>query len=239
MNSSTEPLAEAEFRRRLIQAAESWPIEETRFYQALSAGRCPRSMLRTYAQAVFASASMFCATLAHLIEQAPDHAARGGLLLNLIGEEGIFVRGGVGLVSRPEQSHPALAMRFLEACGGAAADFDRQAAMNAHAGPGVGLVREGRWLEAVSYFFVGQEYKFATVSQRLFELFRKHGLAERDLAFFAVHGVADQEHGEQALDLVIAHAHSRAEQEAALAAAEAGARHWFELNGGSPRHVAA
>jgi len=218
------------FERALLEAIEPYRVGDSRFYRLVAGGRCPRALMLRYAQATYGSAQQFCVILSLLLDQAPDSGARLALLENLMEEEGIEIRPGRGLVVRPARRHPELALRFLRACGGEA---DEGAATPF--GPAVELLRDGRWTEAVAFVLVGQELKFADSSRKLFDLLRGFGLAEHDLAFFAVHGVADLEHGRQAVGLVLDHARSRDEQDRCIAAAAAGARHWFELHGGRAR----
>jgi pyrroloquinoline quinone (PQQ) biosynthesis protein C len=230
MRSITDaPLGRGAFEAALLAALEAWPFEETRFHRLLAGGRCPDAVLRRYARAAYAGAKLFCATLADLADKAPDAAARLVLLENLMGEEGVFLRPDAGLVVRPERRHPALALRFLEACGAQVGedDFERPHAI----GPGRQMLAQGRWLEAVSFLLVGQELKFSHASACLFDLLRRRGMSGRDLAFFAVHVEADCGHGRQALDLVLDRARTAGEQRSCVAAAGDGARHWFEMHG--------
>ena len=232
MNSAIEPLTRAEFERRLIAAIGAWPYEATRFYRLLAGGRCPANVLRRYARSTYHSAKLFCASIAELIEKAPDAAARLILLENLLEEQGAVIRRDRGLVVRRDQSHPALALRFVEACD---AGGDEGAAPLHATGEGRAMLAEGRWIEAVAFLLVGQELKFAETSGAIFRALRHNGFAERDLAFFAVHESADAAHGRQALDLVLDRAVTRDQQEAAIAAAGAGARAWFDAHGGGER----
>lgn len=232
MNSATEPLSREAFEARLLDAVAAWPYVRTRFYRALASGRCPRPVLQTYARSTHLSASLFCASIAELVKQAPDSQARLILLENLMEEEGIVLRADRGLVLRADQSHPALALRFVHATG--ADELSLGDATHA-TGEGRDLIRQGRWVEAVAHLLVGQELKFSEVSGVWFDLLRAYGFADRDLAFFAVHTEVDCAHGRQALDLVLDRARSRAEQEAAIGAAGRGARAWFEFHGGEAR----
>jgi pyrroloquinoline quinone (PQQ) biosynthesis protein C len=231
MRSTIEaPLTRASFEAALLAAVEDYRCEDTRFYRLAASGRCPPSVLRRYARSTYLSACLFCASLAALADKAPDGAARLALLENLLEEEGISLRPDQGLVVRPERRHPALALRFVKACGGG----EEEAGDGRHAtGPGRAMLAQGRWLEAVSFLLVGQELKFAAASALILAALRPYGFAERDLAFFAVHGEADCRHGREALDLVVDRARSRAEQQACIAAAGDGARHWFDLHGSS------
>jgi pyrroloquinoline-quinone synthase len=222
------PLTRESFEAALLAAVEAYRCEDTRFFRLVAGGRCPPAVLLRYARSTFVSAGLFCATVAELIDKAPDGAARLVLLENLLEEEGIYLRPDKGLVARPERRHPALALRFLRACGGDESDV----ADASHAtGPGRAMLAQGRWLEAVSFLLVGQELKFGTASQLILAALRGYGFAERDLAFFAVHGQADCQHGREALDLVLDRAHSPAEQQACIKAADDGARHWFDMHG--------
>lgn len=233
MHSTIEaPLGREAFESALLSAIEGYPCEETRFYKVVTCGRCPPELLLRYARSTYLSASTFCATIAELIDKAPDPLARLVLLENLLEEEGIFLRPDRGLVVRPECRHPELALRFLKACGGDA-EADPVGNGLSAIGPGRQLLAQGRWLEAISFLLVGQELKFSTVSALLFEALRGHGIGDRDLAFFAVHIEADCEHGRQALDLVLDRAHSADQQRLCVAAADAGARCWFEMHGSS------
>jgi pyrroloquinoline quinone (PQQ) biosynthesis protein C len=231
MRSTIEaPLTRASFEAALLAAIGAWRCEDSRFYRLAAGGRCPPSVLFRYARSTYLSACLFCASLAELADKAPDGAARLALLENLLEEEGISLRPDRGLVVRPERRHSALALRFVKACGGDAED----AADGLHAtGPGRAMLAQGRWLEAVSFLLVGQELKFATASNLIHQALRGYGFADRDLAFFAVHGEADCRHGREALDLILDRARTRAEQQACIAAAGDGARHWFDLHGSS------
>jgi len=211
---------------------DAWPADRTRFVRLLRTGRCPPAVLLRYARSTWLSASLFCASIAQMVETAPDAEARLILLENLLEEEGIHIRADRGLIVRPEARHPALAMRFLVACGGGEAEPD-PVGDGVHAtSDGRRMLDEGRWLEGLTCLLVGQELKFAVTSQVLFEALKAHGFAPRDLAFFAVHGEADLKHGRQALALVADRAVTREMQDACIAAAGAGARAWFEMHGG-------
>lgn len=233
-------LERAAFERALLTAIDGWPCERTRFYRLVSTGRCPAPVMLRYARSTYLSATLFCASIAELIDKAPDAAARLVLLENLMQEEGIHLRPDRGLVVRPETRHPALALRFLRACGGDETSDEAAFGDALHAtGPGRALLSAGRWLEAVSFLLIGQELMFGTASGQLFDLLRRHGFTDRDLAFFAVHVEADMEHGRQALDLVLDRTDSLAMQRACIDAAAAGARHWFEMHGASDARRAA
>lgn len=230
LSTIERPLTRHAFEAALVSAIAGYSAEDSRFYRLVSAGRCPPAVLLRYARSTYVSAGLFCASIAEMIDKAPDREARLVLLENLLEEEGIFLQPTRGLVVRPEKRHPALAARFLEACGGRVEDAE---ADGLHAtGPGRAMLAEGRWLDAVSFLLIGQELKFGTASGALFALFRSQGIAARDLAFFAVHVEADSAHGRQALDLVLDRAHTPGEQRACIAAAGAGARHWFDMHGG-------
>lgn len=235
MHSITDtPLTGEAFCTALVAAVDAYPFEETRFHRLVSTGRCPPAMLLRYARSTYSGARLFSASLAELADKAPDREARLILLENLLEEEGIFLRPDHGLVVRPESRHAALALRFLRACGGTEAQEGDPSSADRHAlGPGRQMLGQGRWLEAASFLLIGQELKFATVSGQLFDLLRGQGLADRDLAFFAVHGEADSAHGRQALDLVRDRARSAEQQRRAIAAAGEGARAWFEMHGSS------
>jgi pyrroloquinoline-quinone synthase len=240
MNSTTEPLLDrAAFEQALLEAIAPWPLERTRLYCALIARRCPPSLLQRYARSTYLSATLFCASIAELIDKAPDPGARLTLLENLLEEEGIHLNPRRGLVVRSEARHPALALRFLCATGAEGASEEDAFGNGLHAtGPGRNMLAEGRWLEAVAFLLIGQELKFATVAGPLLKALGKQGFSDRDLAFFAVHIEADAEHGQQALDLVLDRATTAQDQQACIAAAGAGARHWFDSHGsGADRKV--
>lgn len=233
MNSTIDPrLDRAAFEQALLGAIAPWTLERTRFYRALTARRCPASLLRRYARSTYLSATLFCATIADLVDKAPDRDARLILLENLLEEEGIHLNARRGLVVRPEARHPALALRFLRATGVEGVSEEDAFGDALHAtGPGREMLAEGRWLEAVAFLLVGQELKFATAAEPLLKALGQQGFSDRDLAFFAVHIEADAEHGQQALDLVLDRAVTAQDQHACIAAAGAGARHWFDSHG--------
>jgi pyrroloquinoline quinone (PQQ) biosynthesis protein C len=224
------PMSRDAFSSALYAAEQSYRCEDTRLYRLLLSDRCPRSVLLRYARSTYYSAILFCATVAEFAIRAPDPEAKLIMLENLLEEEGMHLRADRGIVVRPEQRHVALARRFLRACGGDENDVHPDA-MHATA-PGRALLAEGRWLEAMSFLFIGQELKFGTASGLLFDALRRRGLAARDLAFFAVHVEGDTRHGGQALKLVADRADTLEVQCACLAAADAGAGLWFTMHGG-------
>lgn len=239
MNSTTDLLDRAAFEQALLAATEPWPLEQTRFYRTLTARRCPLSLLRRYARSTYLSATLFCATIAELVDKAPDRDARLTLLENLLEEEGVHLNPRRGLIVRPEARHPALALRFLRATG--VEDVSEQEAFGdaLHAtGPGRALLADGRWLEAVAFLLIGQELKFATAAGPLLKALGQQGFSDRDLAFFSVHIEADAEHGQQALDLVLDRAVTAQDQQACIVAAGAGARHWFDSHGSAANRQA-
>jgi pyrroloquinoline quinone (PQQ) biosynthesis protein C len=197
-------------------------------HRLLMAGRCPPAMIRRYALATVRSADLFCATVAEMAEKAPDAEARLHLLENLLEEEGMFLQASKGIVHRPEASHPALARRFAAAVGAEGAGLDARHAT----GAGRAMLARGEWVEAVAHLLLGQELLFADAAPAMARALEASGLDTRDVAFFWVHETADREHGEQALEMVLRHAHGRAQQERCVAEARAGALEWLEAHGG-------
>jgi pyrroloquinoline quinone (PQQ) biosynthesis protein C len=227
------PLDRKTFRQKLTEVVNTWHCEDTRFYNLLMTGRCPRPVLLRYALSTWASSTLFMSTLAQMANLAPDAQSRLHLIENLMEEHGIFISESTGLVHRPEIEHPALAMRFVRACGG---DEAMTKGIIPHAiGPARQMLAEGRWLEAVANLLIGQEYKFSHASALLCDALQRNGLSAADTVFFAVHGEADYQHGEHAFGFVLDHALTRAKQEAAMQAAAQGAQHWFEMHGGAYR----
>lgn len=233
MNSATSPLTRGEFETRLLAAADRYPFEETRLAKLLATGRCPPSMVRGYAEALHKGSYEFNGLLAALVEAAPDREARGILLDNLLEEEGIVVQVGRGLVAYPQSRHVAWAERFLRACGGAPpSDGHAAGDKGLPAGRVAELLKDGRWLEAVSFLLIGMEMNFGKVCALLSERFSGLGYAARDLVFFEAHTHADEKHAREALDIVLDRAVDLAAQQACLDAAQAGARDWWLRHGG-------
>jgi pyrroloquinoline quinone (PQQ) biosynthesis protein C len=233
MLAAIEPqaLSREEFRAALLEAIAGFRAEDTRMHRLLMAGRCPPAIMRRYALTTVRSADLFCATIAEMIDKAPDGEARLALIENLLEEEGMFLQPSKGIVHRPEASHPALARRFAAAVG---ADGDGLDARHA-TGTGREMLARGEWVEAVAHLLVGQELLFADAAPAMARALEASGLATRDVAFFWVHETADRDHGEQALDMVLRHAHGRAQQERCVAEARAGAVTWLEAHGGTAR----
>lgn len=223
-----DPLTREQFRARLVAEIDCMQAEESRLYRLLKTGRFPASVIRTYAEATVVSADLFCATLAEMVEKAPDPLSRLVLLENMLEEEGISLVPTSGLRHRPETSHPALARRFARAVG--AAENAREAV---HAtSVGRQMLARGEWLEAVAHLLIGQELHFADAAPAMAEALEAAGVARHDVAFFWVHKTADREHGEQALDIVLRHATSRDQQDRCIAEARAGAEAWMQAHGG-------
>lgn len=225
MNSNIE--ASTTLERRLLNAVEAWPFERSRFYRLLRSGRCPDALVRSYAVSTYHAARDFCGKLASLAAAAPDSTARAMLLDNLLEEEGIALVPGRGLVARPERGHVELALRFVRASG-----IDLIPEPPQRPDPVARLLEEDRWLEAAAFLLVGQERPFAGVCVLLHDTLQLYGYRPRDLAFFAVHRTADEEHGRIALETVVRLATGLGLEEVAVAAAAAGARQWADRHGG-------
>ncbi len=222
------PLPQEEFRSQLVAAIDSMRAEDSRLYRLLKTGRCPPKVLRAYAEATVVSAELFCASLAEMVEKAPDPASRMVLLENLLEEEGLSIVPSSGLRSRPETSHPSLARRFARAVG---ASEHPVAAVHA-ANAGRDMLASGDWVGAIAHLLLGQELHFADAAPAMAEALEAAGVARHDVAFFWVHKTADREHGEQALDIVLRTATTRAEQERCISEARAGAEAWMDAHGG-------
>ncbi len=229
MSSSTELLSPLELEHAQRQAVHGYACEDTRFYRALVSGKCSPKILQRFALAQYHSTILFCGLLAEFAVSAPDPQARLLILENLMEEEGIYLHTSRGLVVRPEARHTALALKFLEACGGKARPLNGETYTTAQA---KAFLDEGRWLEAVAFLLIGQELTFAPRSNKLYTAFLKNGFAEDDIVFYAIHGQADLEHGRQALEMVTARADTVELQHGVIAAARAGARIWFDVHGG-------
>ena len=226
--TEAEALSRAEFRAALLDAVSGWRAEDTRMHRLLMARRCPPALMRRYALATLRSADLFIATLAEMADKAPDAEARLVLLENLLEEEGMFLQPSTGMVHRPEASHPALARRFAAAVGAEGDGRDARHAVS----DGRAMLARGEWVEAVAHLLIGQELLFADAAPAMARAFEASGVDTRDLAFFWVHETADREHGEQALELVMRHAHGREQQDRCIAEARAGSTAWLEAHGG-------
>jgi pyrroloquinoline quinone (PQQ) biosynthesis protein C len=232
MNPPTEILSPEQFSKLLLDAAASYSFENSRLYQILTSRKCPLSLIQRYARSTYLSACLFCASIAELVEKAPNDHAKLVLLKNLLEEEGIHLNSSKGLVVRPEARHPALALRFAIAC---EADQDLEKDPLHATSPGRDYLSQGRWLEAIAFLLLGQEFKFSQTSTVILNALKLQGYSTNDLAFFAVHREADRRHGQEALDLVVNNSHSRKQQDAALRATHEGAQHWFSMHGGAAK----
>lgn len=229
---SSQPLMDRETLQRLLfETIHAYPFEETRFYNLLDKGRCSRKVLEKFANSTYLGAKLFCASLAELVIHAPDNDAKLLLLENLMEEEGIFLRPDSGLSVRKQANHQVLALKFADACGNIIDDVILN--HNSHLlNQGRQWILESRWLEAAAYLLIGQELKFSSVSEKMFNVLIKNGFQRKDLAFFAIHIEADMKHGQQAMDIVIDRAVTPELQLAVIAAADAGAKKWFQMHGG-------
>jgi len=100
-------------------------------------------------------------------------------------------------------------------------------------------LRSGSILEQVSSTNCCNEYSNQLTGGRFFRAFREHyGLKERDIEFFAEHGVADAEHSNIGYDLLQRFATSREVQLKVLKALRKGLGIWWALTDGVIRECA-
>jgi pyrroloquinoline quinone (PQQ) biosynthesis protein C len=215
----------AGFADALRRAIDVAPAGEPRLCRLLARPDCPPRVLQGFARGVLAGAQAFPGLLATLIEHAPDAAAQMVLTRNLLAEEGMCLVPGRGLVCRPELRHVDWARAFARACGCDDAAPAAAFALDAEVLAGLGE-RDG-WLRAVAYFLLGQEGSFAQVCPALERALRRHGLPAEALVFFERHAEQDVAHGDEALQLLLAHAHDAAQRRLCLDAARRGAERWF------------
>lgn len=229
MPLAIEVAAPASFAEALRRAVDVAPGGEPRLCRVLARADCPPRVLQRFARGVLSGAQAFPGLLAALIEHAPDAAAQAVLMRNLLAEEGMYIVPGRGLMCRAELRHVEWARSLARACG---CDDDAEEpgfAFDTHM-----LARLDRgegWLAAVAFFLLGQEGSFARVCPAIERALRRHGLPPEALVFFERHAQQDIAHGDEALQLLIAHAHTEAQQRVCLEAARRGAEHWFALYG--------
>lgn len=226
MLTAIEAATAEDFSQALRRAVAVDLSGEPRLCRLLAHPESPLRVLQGFARSVLAGARAFPGLLAALIEHAPNPQAQMVLTRNLLGEEGMCVVPGRGIVSRPELRHLAWAEAFARACGCDEASAG-QANFSIDASRLATLSQREGWLRAVAYFLLGQEGSFARVCPLIEQALRRRGLPPEALVFFERHAEQDLEHGDEALQLLVANVQNDVQRDACLLEARRGAEHWF------------
>lgn len=186
MLDASEPVVN--FAQELQQGLKDVHMLEHPFYQAWTAGKLTKDVLRDYAEQYFHHVRLFPRFISLVHSQCDDADARRVLLENLIEEEG-FEAG--------KDDHPELWMQFAEGLGAERGDVEG-AQLYAETD---GLIDAFRQSAAQSYAaglgaLYAYEHQIPEIADVKVDGLKKfYGVDdERTLKFFTVHAKADIEH---------------------------------------------
>jgi hypothetical protein len=226
------------FRQRLIDAADQWPVEDSRLIRLINNPRTPHPLIAHFALSTFIGASHFAQAIALMFCQASHPAAKAFLFENLIEETGLVLRDRT-VRYRPLQEHTAWARRFCHACQLNDAQLDA-ALKSAPRWPAraFALLEQHDWQAAIAYLVVGYERASPRYMQAAYNALLSRGFNKEDVAFFHNHIEADQMHGEAGVDILASLAQSPADEERLLQWVTEGAGDfWQGLNGNNHGRV--
>jgi len=221
-----------DFRQRIIETADQWPIEEARVIRLLKNPRTPHSLIQQFATGVFTGASHFAEAIALMFCQAEHPEAKAFLMENLLEETGVALRDNT-FRYRAAQEHTTWARRFCHACQLDNAHLD-QALSQAPRWPAqaFALLEQRDWQAAIAYLVVGYERASPRYMKAAYDALLSRGFPKEALAFFHNHIAADEAHGEQGVNILLAIAETPAAQERLLQHVKTGAEDfWHGLNG--------
>lgn len=158
------------------------------FYQRWSAGELTRENLAEYSRQYYPYTAAFPTFLSAMHAHTDDVAIRQYLLENLVEEE------------RGPENHPELWLRFCEALGLDRSDVTATTA-NAATADLIdcmrGLARSEKLHEGLAALYAYESQVPAVAKAKIDGLAAWYGItAERDIAFFAVHMMADVHHSQ-------------------------------------------
>jgi|SRR5665213_3475437 len=215
------------FFDRLDAAIAEYSLLKHPFYQAWSAGTLTQETLRTYAAQYYQFESRFPTFLSAVHSKTENIAHREQLLLNLMEEE------------HGHPNHPELWLQFADSLGAS-----REATQNAEAFPETqnlietlrSITRERDTLEGVAALY-GYESQIPEISRTKIEGLTAHYdvTSDEGLAFFRVHEKADEVHRLAERDLMADLAHSREDEDRAIAAAQSVAIAFYQMLDGIVR----
>jgi pyrroloquinoline quinone (PQQ) biosynthesis protein C len=216
------PATGSDFRAELWRAVREPAVEHGRFFRLLESDADAQAALREYALRLYQGVHAFARRLYAICSVVPHADARVLIAENVLEEEG-FVPTSGRLVLQSAASHRSLAERFARACGLGDAEL-AAAVQRLPRGWFEDAIQEGRWLAAMAYLLVGVEGNGAPACRALLANLQRRGFAAGELAFFELHGSADEEHSAVGLTLVERFACDVQQRTEALAAAARGAR---------------
>ncbi len=132
----------------------------------------------------------------------------------------------------PENPHPALFLRFYEACGYDAAEIPKKKPLPSTEGWTqwlLGLARAEPWQATVSALHCSSEFQFSGVMPLILPALReKYKFTEHEIEHFWVHAEADVEHSNSAFDVLERHCTTpELEEMCVFYAGESARRRWF------------
>lgn len=217
----------SELRSDIERAMATFAFRETRIFRFLSDPRCPRFLIRRYAEGIVGSARQFPEKIARLLAITPEPITRAALIENLVEEEGMTVGDSGGLTANPGRRHVDFAYRFGRAAGLEEKTL-HSAQSESHPWFFEALGR-GDWRSAFAYLHVALEGNTAQILTGTAQALSAHGFSDHDMEFLIMHGVADMEHGERAVDVCVATAETEQHRTDILNAVNVGLARLREL----------
>jgi pyrroloquinoline-quinone synthase len=204
----TEPLAPAEFRKRLEGEIRGRHSAVARFSLAWTNGELIREQFGEWARQHYHYVGPFSEWLGAMYSRCPHRDAKDFLLQNMWEEE-------MG------QRHTDLLIRFGEACGmtrekieSADKDGHMYPETRAIATWGRDLATNHSYLEATAGAIVGLESQVPAIYMKQLPVLKeKYGFNDEEVKFFKIHITSDIIHGERGYQIVLKYATTAAEQQ--------------------------
>ena len=183
-----------ELREKLSERVRSRHLLNHPFYQRWTDGTLTRDELRDYARQYWHFTAAFPTFVSNVHANVQEIAVRQFLLENLIEEE------------RGEENHPELWLRFCEALG-----LTRDEVLSSEPNESTlaliatmrNLTRHGAPHEGLASLFAYESQVPAVAKAKIEGLAQHFGIsAERDIAFFSVHELADVHHSNTELEIL-------------------------------------
>jgi pyrroloquinoline-quinone synthase len=200
---ATQVLRPREYLESLEEEIRLHPALNHPFLKKFSSGKLTLDRIRLFARQYYLYSRWFSMYVSAVIANMPDERPRMHLIKNLYEEYG---------EDNPQQTHPAIFRRFLEALRLDAAEVERTEPlpeMRLFIHEYFFLCRGGHFLEALGALGPGTESIVPYIYHYFYEGLRKEtSLQKKDLEFFSLHMQLDVEHSANIKEALLEYASS-------------------------------